>query len=291
MTRIAGVHGIGNYHYLAQTDSPAAAAAEISSDWARALDASLVASVGQVRPPRPELQVAYYAHLLHRGAPQGDIDPAYLDDDAQELLIIWVSQLIPAHVTSISQGTRTARARAAADWLTRHLGDPVRRAALIFCREVSTYMSNPARRQAVRAAVADTITRHRPKIVIAHSLGSVVTYETLWQNPQLKIDMLLTLGSPLAMPGIIFERLDPKPRNGRGARPPGAAAWANLSDVGDIVAVPRTGLAPYFDGISYDDPAIIVGERAFHGIQHYLASHDTAEIIVPYLTSSIEAND
>jgi hypothetical protein len=282
MTPITGVHGIGNYHYLADAGSVPAAVEEISSEWARALQGGL-ANAGQPARAQVDLQVAYYAHLLHRGTAQGAVDPAYLDDDAQDLLIAWVERLVPAPVPQVAQGPRTARARAAADWLTRHLGEPTRRAALTFCREVSTYLHHPARRQAARDAVTETITSHQPRILIAHSLGSVVAYETLWQRPSLKIDLLLTLGSPLAIPGVIFDRLDPSPANGRGARPPGAAAWANLADVGDIVAVPRTGLASRFEGLDYDNPSIVVDKRAFHGIQHYLACRDTIEILTPYL--------
>jgi hypothetical protein len=284
VTGITGVHGIGNHHYLAAANgSVTAASEEISADWTRALESGL-ANADPPSQVQVDLKVAYYAHLLHRGTAQGDIDPVYLDDEAQDLLIAWVEQLIPAPMPQISQGPRTARARAAADWLTRHLGEPACRVGLMFCREVSTYLHDPARRQAVRDAVAKTIADHQPEIVIAHSLGSVVAYETLWQHPRPKVDLLLTLGSPLAIPGVIFDCLDPRPTNGRGARPPGAAAWANLADIGDIVAVPRTGLAPYFDGLVRDDPAIIIGKRVFHGIQHYLACSDTAQVLVPYLT-------
>jgi hypothetical protein len=283
MTRIVGVHGIGNHHYLTRVGSVAAAAKAISMDWAGALDSGL-ASADPLSRPQSELRVAYYAHLLHRGTAQGNTDPAYLDGDTQELLIAWVEQLVPARVPRIAQGPRTARARAAADWLATHFGDRARRAALIFCREVSTYLNDATRRQAVRDTVAETMANHRPRIVIAHSLGSVIAYESLWQHPWARVDLLLTLGSPLAIPGVIFNRLDPKPVNGHGARPPGAAAWANLADVGDIVAIPRTGLAPHFEGLNHDDPAIVIGERAFHGIQHYLACHDTAGILTPYLT-------
>jgi hypothetical protein len=282
MTRIAGVHGIGNYHYLADAGSLAAAVEKISADWTRALTSGL-ASVHSDYGSQVDLRVTYYAHLLHRGTTQGDIDPAYLDGDAQDLLIAWVEKLVLASAPQIAQGPRTARARAAADWLTRHLGEPVRRAVISFCREVSTYLGDPARRQAARDAVARTIADHKPRILIAHSLGSIVAYESLWQRPWPKIDLLLTLGSPLALPDTFFDRLEPRPVKGRGSRPPGTAGWINLADIGDIIAVPHTGLADNFDGLDYDNPAIIIGEGAFHDIQHYLACRSTAEILMPYL--------
>jgi pimeloyl-ACP methyl ester carboxylesterase len=153
--------------------------------------------------------------------------------------------------------------------------------ALTFAREVSTYLRSGQRRQAVRDAVAELIGQVRPRIVIAHSLGSVVTYETLWQHPELTIDLLVTLGSPLAMPRVVFPRLDPEPVNGRGRRPPGVAAWVNLADMGDIVAIPQAGLLPYFDGVTRDEPAIVIDKTAFHSVWRYLTARETAEVLVP----------
>lgn len=283
MTEIVGVHGIGNYRYRARADSVLAATIAISEAWTGALAkglAGLDESAASDQVARPDLRVAYYAHLLHRGTPQGDDDPAYLDTDAQDLLIAWVDQLAPA---GVPQGQRTARARAAGDWLSRHLGDRVLGYALTFVREVNTYLSDDGRRQRVCDAVAETIAQHRPRIVIAHSLGSVVAYETLWQHPELSADLLITLGSPLAMPRVIFDRLDPAPSRGRGERPPGAAAWTNLADVGDIVAIPRDGLSPHFDGVTHDHPAIVIGEYAFHQVDRYLAARETAATVMAFL--------
>ena len=100
-----------------------------------------------------DLEVAFYAHHLHRGTPQGAADdPATLEPEAQEFVVNWVESLRPA----IPQGPRTARAR---------------------------------------QTVADAIDRHRPEVVVAHSLGSVVTYETLWAHPGPDVELLVTLGA------------------------------------------------------------------------------------------------
>ncbi len=56
-----------------------------------------------------------------------------------------------------------------------------------------------------------------------------MTYETLWENPIPEIDLLITIGSPLAMPGVVFPRLRPEIIANRGARPPGVARWVNLA--------------------------------------------------------------
>jgi hypothetical protein len=270
VSRIVGVHGIGNYHYYRRARSVSGASEAISADWASWLASPV------------ELSVAYYAHHLHRGVVQGDEDdPALLEPGAQELLVAWVEQLQPR--AQVALGPRTARARQAAEWLSRRFGRAARVAAIGFCREVHTYLAEPgsARRVAAREAVADVIEAQRPGVVVAHSLGSVVAYEALWARPDLGVEVLVTLGSPLGMPGVVFERLRPA-TGGRGARPPGVGRWVNLADAGDIVAVPRD-LGECFDGIDVHRSDLRIGEWDFHTVRSYLACPDTVEVLRPYL--------
>lgn len=273
MARVLGVHGIGNYHYYRDNGrSPESAADAISASWSEWLLA------GEPAQRTVDLQVAYYAHHLHRGTAQGSDDPATMEPGAQDLLVSWVELLQPR--PQIAMGPRSARARQAADWLTRHAGPAARVFALAFCRQVHTYLSKPDsdRRRRARCAVASAITRHRPEVIVAHSLGSVVTYETLWENPIPEVDLLVTIGSPLAMPGVVFPLLRPEIVANRGARPPGVARWVNLADVGDIVAIPRGGLAPHFDGVEYDAD-VVIGEWDFHTVKNYLACPELRHLI------------
>jgi hypothetical protein len=283
MTCVVGVHGIGNYTYIARSGGNLdAAIKQISQNWSASLNSGLGKAGVEARRPE-DLRVAYYAHLLHRGTSQGAADdPGHLDDHAQSLLVAWVQELTSRPVPQLAQGPLTARARAAADWLSRHYPETVRRAAISFCREVGTYQAQQNRRKAVREMIAETIRAQQPDILIGHSLGSVIAYEALHASPDLKIRLLLTIGSPLAMPGVIFNRLDPAPVNNRGTRPPGVGVWANIADVGDIVAIPRGGMTHRFDGVSSDTEAII-SKRAFHGVQHYLACTETAKTVIPFL--------
>lgn len=249
MTRIVGVHGIGNFRY--------GSSEAISADWSEWL--------------AKDVRVAYYAQHLHRGTPQGKDDPAMMESGEQDLLVEWVEQLAPQQV---SQGPRTARARQVADWLTRHFGATARTFAMAFVREVHTYLSerDTVRRSKVRHEVANTIAEHRPEVVIAHSLGSVVAYETLWAYPQ-EIDLLITIGSPLAMPGVVRPRLQPATVD---KRPPGVKRWVNLADVGDLVALPRGGLR--FEGIERDEE-VVIGDWDFHTVRNYLGCAAVRELI------------
>jgi hypothetical protein len=244
------VHGIGNVKY--------GSSAAISAEWSQWLG--------------EDVSVAYYAQHLHRGTPQGADDPATMAPGEQELLANWVELLAPQQV---SQGPRTARARQAADWLTRHFGATARTFAMAFTREVHTYLSerDTVRRSKARLEVANTIAEHQPAIVIAHSLGSVVAYETLWAYPQQQVDLLITVGSPLAMPGVVRPRLRPVTVD---RRPPGVRRWVNLADVGDLVALPRGGLR--FQGVERD-AEVVIGDWDFHTARNYLGCAAVRELI------------
>lgn len=73
---------------------------------------------------------------------------------------------------------------------------------------------------------------NRPSIIIAHSLGTVVTLETLakYQHP---VPLLVTLGSPLCMRTVVRPRVRPRPLT----VPQCVHRWLNFWDRDDILAV------------------------------------------------------
>ncbi|MFD0257449.1 hypothetical protein ACFVH7_04110 [Kitasatospora indigofera] len=98
---------------------------------------------------------------------------------------------------------------------------------------------------------------------------------------------VLTLGSPLALPGVVFERLIPAPRPAdsphlRGAGLPGTTRWVNIADPGDPVAVPPQ-LGSFFDGIALDRTTAVSAHYRFHHAENYLRCATTAATIAPYL--------
>lgn len=77
-------------------------------------------------------------------------------------------------------------------------------------------------------------------LVIGHSLGSVIAYDTLWElsheeNLKGKIDFL-TLGSPLGM-NYVQHRMMGHGREGMQRYPCNISRWVNISSVGDITAL------------------------------------------------------
>jgi hypothetical protein len=261
---ILGVHGIGNHKYFRRAGSASGAAELLAAEWTEALGQDGFA-----------VEAAYYAHHLHRGTAQGpQDDPGALEPDEQRLLVDWAELLMSGQ--SVPQGPLTARARQAAEWMTRKFGATARLFVIAFCREVHTYLSTPdsPRRTASRRAVADAIARTRPKVIVAHSLGSVVTYETLWAHQDHDVELLVTVGSPLAMPSVVMPRLDPA----TGGVPPRVRRWVNVADVGDIVAIPRGGLGGHFTGVEEDLEVVIHG-LDFHRMANYLRNADVAALL------------
>jgi pimeloyl-ACP methyl ester carboxylesterase len=149
--------------------------------------------------------------------------------------------------------------------------------------EVARYLAAddaPARAQA-REYVAATIAERQARVVIAHSLGAVVTYEALHAHPELQVDLLVTLGSPLALPGAVFDRLRPRPSDGTGRRPANVRRWVNISDSGDPIAILRP-FKTYFPGVDLDLTES-VGLFDFHRAARYLACASLAATLQPVL--------
>ncbi|MFF4352642.1 hypothetical protein [Streptomyces sp. NPDC001530] len=261
--RILGVHGVGNYR---PGEPPEQAAGHLSSIWATALGPSTDA---------PAVRVAYYADLLRHPGRQGGADSLdVLDDFEQELVQAWLDELeLPEGVAA---GPGTWPLRQAVAWIAR-TRFPGKKGTewfvATFFREVAAYVRDPdgPQRAAARARVTTAIAEHRPQVVIAHSLGSVVAYEALWELPETPVELLVTLGSPLALPHAVFPRLQPAPQQARGARPPGVRRWVNLADPGDLVALPPGGIRRGFADVDTDEHTVIHGFD-FHLVKNYLAS-------------------
>ncbi|MFD0427500.1 serine peptidase [Streptomyces zhihengii] len=187
----------------------------------------------------------------------------------------WVSALgAPAEVT---MGRTTLPVRQAAEWIARRYGDMARRFVVHFCREADTYVADPnsVHRQQVRAELHRVLELHRPRVVLAHSLGSVVAYEALWHQP-VELDLLITLGSPLGLPGAVYDRLSLGEGNDarKGERPPRVRRWVNVADIGDIVAIPRD-LPTRFPGIDVHHE-VSLGLVASHQAARYLGVPEVA---------------
>jgi len=111
----------------------------------------------------------------------------------------------------------------------------------------------------------DTDTR----VVVAHSLGSVVAYESI-HRLGLELDLFMTLGSPLGVKNLFAERVVPV-----GVIPAGVVRWVNVADPDDPIAAKQQLRDIYRGGaVAVEDVRVHnVGRTAWHSVTAYL-SHD-----------------
>ncbi len=88
------------------------------------------------------------------------------------------------------------------------------------------------------------VNAQQTRVLIGHSLGSVVAYECLCAHPEWKVNTFVTLGSPLGIRNLIFDLLDCGSHHIVGAWPGSVRSWDNIADAGDIVAL-RQGPPPW----------------------------------------------
>jgi hypothetical protein len=118
------------------------------------------------------------------------------------------------------------------------------------------------------------------RVVIAHSLGTVVTAMALECNLGFELPLLVTLGSPLGAP-FLQAKLDRE--DGFAAWPGGVQRWVNAAAIGDRACIePR--LATCF-GPRVEDHAVNNGHRA-HDVEPYLNASVTGAAVAAALESS-----
>lgn len=273
MTTIVGVHGVGN---LIDGAEPLEASRALGRLWGESLGA---ASAQSAKTLPFQVVIAYYAHHLAPVGIQGS-DPRHLTERNQlatAMTLAWAQQL--GAPEPIAQGHVTRPVRALISWIAQRFGLEHRMVHWFverFFTEVASYFSNSAMREAAVTTILDTVRRHDATVVVAHSLGSVLAYEALWQPSAPSVDHLVTLGSPLALPDIIYQRLTPPPQS-KGARPPAVRRWTDVADVGDLIAIPRP-LSRYFDSVDQEH-RLAVAPFDFHRVANYLRSGVVATAI------------
>ncbi|MEU8927803.1 hypothetical protein AB0D10_44040 [Kitasatospora sp. NPDC048545] len=245
--------------------------------------------------PVPEVAVAYYADLLRVQLPEqaqdsgGEDTFGSLSPALQAAAVEWLAAA-GAPVPADAQNAVLKPLRQLLGWLVDERGPRlvgamreqtvrrVERAVVTSLREIEAYTTWPDRRLLVRERIRQVIRRERPRVVVAHSLGSLVTYETLHTYPDLEVELLITVGSPLRVPSLV-RRLDPSLRSGRGAKPSGVKRWVNIADVGDVIAVPPK-LSDVFD-VDHEETCDV--GWGVHGLGSYLSQGLAAAASAPYL--------
>jgi hypothetical protein len=149
------------------------------------------------------------------------------------------------------------------------------RALIWDLKQVTRYFNESAIRDAVKQRIIAKVDSDT-KVVVAHSLGSVAAYEALCAKPELPVTTLVTLGSPLGIPNLVFDRLHPTPVAGKGVWPGGVQNWINIADRGDVVALEKRLSARFSDRVR--DVLVYNGSHA-HDCSRYLTAKETGAAI------------
>lgn len=172
-------------------------------------------------------------------------------------------------------------------------------------RDLRRYLKNDNEiaehtRQMLKMPLRAAVEAERPILLIAHSMGSVIAWDSLWQmahneRDRMNIDLLLTMGSPLGQ-RLIQRRLQGSAEDAERRYPNSIRRWTNLAAVGDLTAVDPI-LADDFGQMverglveSIVDHAIhnffrLNGDLNVHAEYGYLANAVTARIVIDWWTS------
>lgn len=84
------------------------------------------------------------------------------------------------------------------------------------------------------------------RVVVGHALGGLIAYETLCAVSDSVAVTLVTLGPALCGPRVVFDRLEPQPRNNQGEWPAAVRHWFNIVAHTDVTALSRPQLTARF---------------------------------------------
>ncbi len=246
-----------------------------------------VSLAGGTPPTADEVAVAFYGDLFRpagRGIAEPDLDATDIVDpfDLELLLSWWRTAALEEPAVPGPDADTRVRTPYPAQRALNALGHSASfarvadRAMVSDLRQVRRYLAEPELRSSIVQRVEACVTE-QTRILIGHSLGSVVAYEALCTNPQWPVEAFITLGSPLGLRGLIFERLRPAPVSGRGAWPGAVRSWTNIADRGDAVAAEKH-LAELF-GPGVVDILVHNGPHA-HDVRPYLCARETGNAVV-----------
>ncbi|MGW2896677.1 alpha/beta hydrolase [Streptomyces sp. NPDC001212] len=303
MARVVVVHGVGQ-EYVGRRSLRAPIAAALADG------VEIAAAAGNVtgRSLAPDdIDVAFYGDVFRAPGSKGE-PPAprsvtdLTDPYEQALLEVMAGAAERDAGRSSSAVTKAPTPRSlqrAMNILLRSpfLPGPVAERFLLgLLRQVRRYFTDDTVRARATAAVGARIGSDTT-VLVGHSLGSVVAYESLCAHPDWPVRTLVTLGSPLGMPTLVFDRLRPAPVAGRGQWPVGLERWSNLADRHDVVASVKelsglfgphrpnpvpTGVKP---GAALRDIAVDNGWKV-HDVLRHLTARETGAAIGEGLVAS-----
>jgi hypothetical protein len=268
MAQIVLIHGIGQQSSTVEEQEaawlPSLVKGVLASGHpdAAAVAARVAASTGQDRPPLARM--AFYGDLFLPTGTQGEeasASPA-AEALAEALAVALLARAVVSDDPRLAAeaanalrqvdpdcdgvqglGSRARGVVAVLDgnaWLTARIFGMLQKARKNLL-QVSRYLTEDDLRAAAQARVAALLDQDT-KLVIGHSLGSVVAWEACHALDR-PLPVLVTLGSPLGLDNVVYSRLRPQPPTW----PTPVYRWVNVAHPDDVVAV-DPDLGPLFPG-------------------------------------------
>jgi hypothetical protein len=277
VARIVGVHGIGK---------------QVEGEFTLGWSGPLRSGVALARGPEladADVAMAFYGSLLRKKLVKGPREHLYTaidiqDEDEADLLDAWWRAaaaaepgVVPGPDTDGAKGRAPSAVQKALRGLarSRFFSGVAEHLMIADVKQVTQYLKDADLRAEIQGCVLSAIDPDT-RGVVGHSLGSVIAYEVLAASPELGVRTLVTLGSPLGIPNVIFDKLTPPPVNGTGAWPGSVRQWHNIADPGDAVALVKQ-LSPLFGG-RVSDWLVYNGAKA-HDAKPYLTAEETGRAI------------
>jgi hypothetical protein len=285
MAGIVGVHGIaqqfgGGY--------------QLRSFWFDALRDGLAAAGYRFKADAlaaDDLRVAFFGDLFRPPGALAGQEPPYSAADIEpgletDLLAEWYQAAVAQDPSLGPPAGAMGKGKVAAQVMleqllrSRTFARVAQRGLIGNLKQVTRFLTDHSVKDAVLSRVHQKVGEDT-RVLIGHSLGSVVTYEYLCRYQPPSVSLLVTLGSPLGIPNLVFDRLTPAPVLGAGSWPGGVDGWVNVADPDDVVAL-RKKLARLFPGQApgeaVDDLPVDNGDEP-HAIDRYLNASQTGSAI------------
>lgn len=156
-------------------------------------------------------------------------------------------------------------------------------------------------REMLKVALRAACEANRPILLLAHSMGSIIAYDALWEmshkhDDRVAIDRLLTIGSPLGQ-NYLQKRILGHDQSGVERYPGNIRRWTNLAAVGELTAIDRVlandfgemlelGLVEAIDDIDLFNYFRLEGQLNVHAEYGYLVSEVTGKMLADWWRSA-----
>ena len=286
MSRVVICHGIGYQYKHSET---------MLTEWYDALRVGMTDAARPV-PDAADIAAVYYGSCFRaRGGKGGmddelaDIPPLRIGDVRDPLELELLEAFANGTEAPLPGGKGLGQMALRRLERSEALGRPAGRTAIWLVKQVRRYLDPEdtvracAQQRFERVVTADT------KVVIGHSLGSVVAYEALRAHPEWNVHTFISLGSPLGVQAV-RDRLRPAPPAQGDGFPP-VARWVNVAAKDDPIALVKQ-LAPVFGAVD-DQPVVNLpwhhpGKYVFgsHSVLRYLTTGEVADAVASALLAS-----